>query len=219
MLFTKEFGNNIYTPFLEKLFFKPISRPLAKFFLKFKVHPNIISLVGLFLMIFACFLVIFDFKYHLIFAASMVYLSFLFDKVDGDLARLSGLAGPLGQYFEGFLDLISDTLMVIALIAYSGFNNSILISLTVIAPFVFYYNHLSSSLYLNLAPSTYRSSNNGKFTKAIKGIFSYNRVRHELLFILILLSGQIYLFFYIMPLLILYTFLLYSRRLILEYKK
>lgn len=216
MSFNKEFGNNIYTSLEEKILFKPISIPLARLFSKLKIHPNIISLIGLFLMFIASFLVIWDFKYHLVFAAFMVYLSFLFDKIDGDLARLSGLAGPLGQYFEGFLDLIGDTSMAIALIIYSGFDNKILICFSIIAPFVFYYNHLSSSLYLNLLPSTYRDLGDYKF---IKILFSYNRVRHELLFMLVLLTGKIYLFFYIMPLLIPYTFILYFRRLILEYRK
>ena len=219
MSFAKEFGSNIYTPQFERFFFKPISKPLARIFFKFKIHPNLISIVGLFFMILASLSVVWNFNNHLLVASLFVYLSFLFDKIDGDLARLSGLAGPLGQYFEGFLDLVGDTLMAMALVFFSNFNNEILIYLTLVAPFLFYYNHLSSSLYLNLLPSTYRDFSDSRFVKFVKVLFSYNRVRHELLFILVLLTGKIYLFFYVMPLLIPYTFLVYFKRLFSEYKK
>ena len=219
MPFSKEFGNNIYKPMLERIFFKPLSRPLARLFARFNFSPNGVSLVGLFLMFSASASVLINFNRHLLVAALLVYLSFLFDKIDGDLARLRGSAGPLGQYFEGFLDLFGDTSMVLALAIFSGFDNVLLIVLAAIAPFVFYYNHLSSSLYLNLLPSTYRSGSENKLLQLIKVFFSYNRVRHELLFILILVLGKPVLFFYIMPFLIPYSIALYIRNLLREYKK
>jgi len=219
MTFSTEFGNNIYKPVLEKVFFKPFSKPLAKLFAKANLSPNFVSLVGLLLMFSASLVVTINFKNHLLVAALLVYFSFLFDKIDGDLARLQGKAGSLGQYFEGFLDLFGDMSMAIALALFSGFDNIILVALTVAAPLIFYYNHLSSSLYLNLLPSTYRESQNSNVLNVLKVLFSYNRVRHELLFIVVLLTGKISYFFYIMPLLVIYSVALYTRTLWREYHK
>lgn len=75
------------------------------------INPNVVSMVG---MIFPVITVLLIVNHHYAFAALSMFL-FLFDKLDGVIARASGRASQWGGLLDATLDRITDSSVYIAL--------------------------------------------------------------------------------------------------------
>ncbi len=88
----------------------PVARKLID------VNPNTISWIGLILAL-ACGFVLWysgtgDKEYLLVVGAIMVIVSGYFDALDGKVAKLSGKAGPKGDYLDHVFDRYADVFMI-----------------------------------------------------------------------------------------------------------
>jgi len=77
-----------------------LALPLTKFFYYFNVKPNTISLAMIVLSILSFFLMIFGESTLFLLGFLLAILAFLFDKIDGDLARLYGVANIKGAVYD-----------------------------------------------------------------------------------------------------------------------
>lgn len=92
-----------------------ISEPVARFLMKTKVTPNILTLTGFLLNVVVAVLV----GYQFLLAAGLVLLfSGLFDMLDGALARATGKTSKSGAILDSVLDRYSEAAVLIGLIVY-----------------------------------------------------------------------------------------------------
>jgi len=81
--------------------------PLARWFLKLGISPDIVTIVGTFGV---CFAALFFYPRHQFFWGSLVIGIFaLFDSLDGVMARLSGRSTKWGAYLDSTLDRVADS--------------------------------------------------------------------------------------------------------------
>ena len=81
--------------------------PLARWFLKLGVSPDIVTIVGTFGV---CFAALFFYPRHQFFWGSLVIAVFaLSDSLDGVMARLSGRSTKWGAYLDSTLDRVADS--------------------------------------------------------------------------------------------------------------
>jgi CDP-diacylglycerol--glycerol-3-phosphate 3-phosphatidyltransferase len=81
--------------------------PLARWFLKLGVSPDIVTIVGTFGV---CFAALFFYPRHQFFWGSLVIAIFaLSDSLDGVMARLSGRSTKWGAYLDSTLDRVADS--------------------------------------------------------------------------------------------------------------
>lgn len=85
---------------------------IAKAFLKF--NPNTISWIS---FTFALMAGLFFFlgSFYLIFASLSVFISALFDAIDGKVARMKGMASKKGDFLDHILDRYSDTAIIVGI--------------------------------------------------------------------------------------------------------
>ena len=106
-------GLNI-SVFTTKIFFDPIVLPLNYLLIKLKfIKPNHITFIGL---IFGILSSIAFFKSNFFFGVIGYYLFFLFDRMDGALARSLNDFHPLGALYDLFADRIVISLMSFGMI-------------------------------------------------------------------------------------------------------
>ncbi len=92
--------------------FERLVEPLVDLLKKLGITPNLITLLGLFLVaIGALFLYLGQNLLSFIF----LLLGALCDAIDGSLARRSGRNSPFGAFFDSLMDRISDALPFIAI--------------------------------------------------------------------------------------------------------
>ncbi|MGC8858067.1 MAG: CDP-alcohol phosphatidyltransferase family protein [Ignavibacteria bacterium] len=89
---------------LDLLIYRPISFIIVKLIYKFKVTPNQISLLSMFLGIAAGVLFTFDFY---LYGAITLFVSNVFDCVDGQLARLKHNGTKIGRIIDGAIDYVT----------------------------------------------------------------------------------------------------------------
>ncbi len=77
-----------------------ISVPITYLFFKLRVSPNAVSIGMVILSIISFFYLIEADKISLFYGFALSFLAFLFDKVDGDLARLYGVASIKGTIID-----------------------------------------------------------------------------------------------------------------------
>ena len=110
---------------LEKLRgpFRPLSNQIARYFTW--LHPNTISIVGFILGFIPVYLYLKGFPRY----AGVALLVYLFDFLDGAVAKFTGKASLFGEVLDATLDRIIDALIIFAL-AKGGFINSYLAVIT-----------------------------------------------------------------------------------------
>jgi len=92
-----------------------ISKPIARFLVKTKVTPNILTIAGFLLNVVVFVLIGFNF----LLAAGLVLLfSGLFDMLDGALARAMGRTSKAGAILDSVLDRYSEAVVLIGLALY-----------------------------------------------------------------------------------------------------
>lgn len=85
--------------------------PLA---IKIKLTPNIITFFSFFLYSLACLLIAFYPNYPLL-VAILLPLAYIFDCLDGQLARTKQLSSPLGDYLDKTLDVLKVYILTLSL--------------------------------------------------------------------------------------------------------
>src|SRR5499427_11046975 len=81
----------------------------------FKVHPNVLTLIGLFINIFA--MVLFA-KGMFTWAGLVVLFAGIFDMVDGEVARRTGRVTKFGAFFDSVIDRYSDMVLLLGLVVW-----------------------------------------------------------------------------------------------------
>lgn len=96
--------------------FKPLIKQLAKILAKIRVSPNIATLTMLILSLVSFFALIFT-KIEWLFGI-FVFLTGIFDGVDGAIARILEKETKLGAFFDSVADRISEAVIFFALFLY-----------------------------------------------------------------------------------------------------
>lgn len=91
---------------------RPVSRRITKLLYRTDITPNQASVFSLFLGIVASVFLLFDYNYA---CAIFLYFAFVFDCVDGELARLKEQFTKLGYWMEGALDRIPEILPLLVM--------------------------------------------------------------------------------------------------------
>ncbi|MCX8030588.1 MAG: CDP-alcohol phosphatidyltransferase family protein [Thermodesulfovibrionales bacterium] len=105
-MFGEKFGH-----FLDK----PLE-PLAK---KLTIHPNILTLTGFFITIFASSIL----PFHLKIGGLFILLGALFDMLDGIVARSNGKTTQFGAFLDSVLDRFSDFFIFFSIGTYFAMIN------------------------------------------------------------------------------------------------
>ncbi|ADX82886.1 archaetidylinositol phosphate synthase [Saccharolobus islandicus] len=105
---------------------KRIIEPLAKTLAKFGVGANVITLLGLIFAIIYYFEIM---RTNIALGIVFLVISAIMDGIDGEVARVSNTASPLGSFLDSTLDRIEDILYISAFI-FLGFT-SYLVAITV----------------------------------------------------------------------------------------
>src|SRR5436190_2404381 len=82
---------------------------------RLRVHPNILTLVGMLINIFAMILFA---KGYFLWAALVIIFAGIFDIVDGEVARRTKRVTKFGAFFDSVIDRYSDLLLLLGLVHY-----------------------------------------------------------------------------------------------------
>ena len=213
----KLYGKNKYRPLEEEILLRPFSRPLGNFLAKFNTNPDVISLLSLLVIVGVSFYINTD-GYYLWLVALLLYVANILDKTDGDLARARKIAGRKGQYVDGFLDAVSDIVLISAwAYAFGGNLNVFLVGASVGSCLLFYYHSISVPFYLDLPPSTHaKTKQQSSLKNQLLTLIFWGRAKFFLLFILSALIGWPALVFYVLPLVGIYTILIYIKNILIK---
>ncbi len=93
-----------------------------------RIHPNVLTLIGLLINIFAAYL----FAENLLFWAGLVVIfAGIFDMVDGAVARRTNRVTVFGAFFDSVIDRYSDLLLLVGIIIwYAGMARKFYVALT-----------------------------------------------------------------------------------------
>jgi CDP-diacylglycerol--glycerol-3-phosphate 3-phosphatidyltransferase len=112
------------------LFFGRIIQAIVSALALSRVHPNVLTFIGLLINIWAAFL----FSYGRFIAAGLVVIGAgLFDMVDGRVARETNRVTRFGGFFDSVLDRYSDLALLVGLLVYyASINRFFYVVLTAI---------------------------------------------------------------------------------------
>lgn len=98
-----------------------IGYPLARFLLpavaKTGISPNGVTLVSFALFTTGSLSLFISYPYHLVWAAGLIFVGYVGDDIDGQLARYTGKSSVIG----GFLDLVLDVLKIFIITTSLGY--------------------------------------------------------------------------------------------------
>jgi phosphatidylglycerophosphate synthase len=203
------YGHNRYNPIEEQLLFRPLSKRLARFLKHTAIHPDHLSVVGFLLTVGVSAIIAYTAASWWILVI-LLFLCMFFDKVDGDLARIKGIASTKGQYIDGMLDAVGEVLLVSG-IAIAVHPPLLLAMLSAAAVVLFNYHGAAAPLYLDIVPATHKAAEKKHLATSMKELFSYGRAKLFLAIIILVIIHQLAWLFIILPLLILYTLVIFYR--------
>ena len=102
----------VITEFVYRKFSKPIARLLARF----NVNPTSITFLATFIGLFSGYLIAIGRIYE---GVAVIFISQIFDCVDGDLARLTNRVTRRGGFLDRVFDRFVDAAIIIGIIALS----------------------------------------------------------------------------------------------------
>ena len=115
--------NNIYKPedkgckeLFSMIIYRPIANIMLQRFLKdSSISPNMVSVTSLIMALIASYLFYLqDYKY-LILGSFFLNVAYLFDVLDGQLARYKNMASQFGRLFDSMLDVIKMSILFLAI--------------------------------------------------------------------------------------------------------
>lgn len=121
---------------LRRIFY-PLVKVMAKGLIKIGVSPNLATCIMLLFSLLSFFLLVF-FSSLLLFSI-FVFLTGLFDGIDGAIARLTNKSSAFGGFFDSIMDRISEFVIFLALLLYSWQNvlwNIIDVKIIIIISFI-----------------------------------------------------------------------------------
>lgn len=98
--------------FYALIFARPISKRISRAIINSRITPNMVSVIGVILGIFSSILILYNAPFM---AGIALYISFVADCVDGELARSRKQFTKTGFWLESSLDTISLLFPIIAL--------------------------------------------------------------------------------------------------------
>lgn len=101
--------------FFSTLAVRPVSSKISDRAAKERVSPNLVTSLSLALGISAAVLFAVGGPKANLFGVLLMYLSLVFDCVDGEVARLTGSSSRFGAWFDGFTDRIKEHLLIVGL--------------------------------------------------------------------------------------------------------
>ena len=102
-----------------RAFSKRVLRPIAGALVKSGLSANAVTYAGLLLSF--VYVILAYFHYPSMLLAMIMLASSFMDALDGEVARLSGSAGPKGAFIDSSLDRVEDSLFLIGLL-FLGFD-------------------------------------------------------------------------------------------------
>ncbi|MFH1376324.1 MAG: CDP-alcohol phosphatidyltransferase family protein [Candidatus Woesearchaeota archaeon] len=94
-------------------FSRLFSYPFTVLFYKLRfISPNFVTVLSFLIGVFSAFLLL---NGNYVFAGIVYWFSWVFDLVDGELARLKGKASQFGAWLDGILDRIRELIILIAI--------------------------------------------------------------------------------------------------------
>ncbi|MCW4032330.1 MAG: CDP-alcohol phosphatidyltransferase family protein, partial [Candidatus Bathyarchaeota archaeon] len=102
--------------------FNPLIRWLAKGLIKIRITPNLATIIMLCFSFF-CFISLVVFQ-NLFSFSILVFLTGIWDGLDGQIARLTNKATKFGGFFDSFMDRISEFFIFLGLLIF--FRNQFL---------------------------------------------------------------------------------------------
>jgi archaetidylinositol phosphate synthase len=94
-----------------------LSIPITDLAARLRLHPNAMTLISLLFGLLACWWFWSGTKVDLIIGAVILYVSYVFDWCDGQLARFTGKMSPFGGWFDQLCDRIKEFAFVSTLAA------------------------------------------------------------------------------------------------------
>jgi CDP-diacylglycerol---glycerol-3-phosphate 3-phosphatidyltransferase len=91
-----------------------IIEPVTRLLVRWRVHPNTISIIGFGVTVAAGYLYHLD---HVRWAGAFVLIGGILDIFDGRVARESGLASKFGSFFDSTLDRLSEIVVFLGLLS------------------------------------------------------------------------------------------------------
>jgi len=113
-----------------------LSLPLTKMFYYLNVKPDTISISMIILSIVGFFLMIFENNILFGIGYFFMFLAFLFDKIDGDLARLYGVANIKGAVYDFIYHRFSLFLFYLGIGIHFSYENQYIIILAALNGFI-----------------------------------------------------------------------------------
>ncbi len=99
---------------ITNLVYRRFSRPIAKFLMNFDVSPNAVTYLSFIIGIISAVLIGFGRIYA---GVALLFISQIFDCVDGDLARMSGKVTRYGAFIDRVFDRFVDAALITAIVA------------------------------------------------------------------------------------------------------
>lgn len=102
-------------PFFERIFYRPIASFLTPKIARLTSSPNLISLIGFLIGLFGICLVAFGIYGQRVIGGGVLLVSYVFDNIDGQLARGFQKQSRFGALLDTSLDSIKESLIFFAL--------------------------------------------------------------------------------------------------------
>jgi len=104
-----------FYPFFERLFYRPIASFFTPRVARLTSSPNLISIIGFLVGLFGIYLVAFGAYGQRVIGASVLLVSYIFDNIDGQLARGFQKQSRFGALLDTSLDSVKESFIFLAL--------------------------------------------------------------------------------------------------------
>lgn len=115
MTFDPSIMHKQYYPFFERIFYRPIANYLTPKVAKFSRSPTLFNIIGFLIGFTGIYLIAFGDFWQRVLGAVILIISYIFDCIDGQLARGFKLENGFGALLDTSLDSIKESLIFFAL--------------------------------------------------------------------------------------------------------
>ncbi len=99
---------------ITNVIYRRFSKPIARFLMRFDVSPNAVTYFSFLIGILSAYLIA---KNRIYEGIGLLFISQIFDCVDGDLARMSGKVTRYGAFIDRVFDRFVDAALIIGVVA------------------------------------------------------------------------------------------------------